>query len=602
MLLAPGGAQLAVAVFLDRTESPDLAAERFRGVSPVLYGLEQADQRQVSFVIVDTGSALRLYAVEPGIGVAQRARTETFIELRLDLLRDDHAAYLWLLFSSDALKKDGTVFDILEQSERYAADVAVRLRERIYDRVIPKLAQGILAARKLRKLSPEQLDLTYRMALRVLFRLLFVAYAEDLDLLPFNTNEAYRHRAFKTKAKELAKSKGHGGASSLWPEVVAIFRAIDQGNQVWGIPPYNGGLFANDHDEVGQKLADLTLPEDSFVEAFEALLLDKTEDGPVDFRALGVREFGTIYEGLLENQLSIAEVNLTIREKREMGRLRKLYAPANDGETVVVQQGQPYLGTISGERKFLGSYYTKRLVVDHLLVHGLEPALKEHVERLSRLDEVEASRAFFDFRVADLAMGSGHFLVAAVDRVERALSNALANRPLPGVLDELERLRKRARETLGGHVSIEDLDDGRLLRRQVARRCIYGVDRNPEAVELARLSLWIHTFVPGLPLSVLDHSIVEGDSLVGLGTVEEALDVSNRALVAKGLATGTLPLYAKPLDEMIGKALRPIERLAKLSEADRAEIVEARRALDEARLAVKPAEALFDILAASSSG
>src|SRR5205823_3941602 len=171
-----------------------------------------------------------------------------------------------------------------------------------------------------------------------------------------------------------------------------------------------------------------------------------------------------------------------------------------------VRKNRIYLHNRSGARKASGTYFTKEFAVDHLLDHALEPALKDHLGRLDTLDETDAAERFFDFRVADIAMGSGHFLVAAVDRIERAFSGYLVKRPLPGVHQELRRLRESARDKLGDLAEQLEIEDTQLLRRLIARRCIYGVDLNPVAVNLARLSIWIHTFVPGLPLSLLDHN------------------------------------------------------------------------------------------------
>ena len=219
--------------------------------------------------------------------------------------------------------------------------------------------------------------------------------------------------------------------------------------------------------------------------------------GPVDFRSLGVREFGTVYEGLLESELSVAEEDLAVDKEGQ-------YVPAGKKEPDV-RQGQIYLHNASGARKATGSYYTKSFAVEHLLDHALEPAIADHLARLDKLDDRRAAESFFDFRVADIAMGSGHFLVAAVDRIERRFSSYLAKRPLPGVMGELLRLRKAALdgiEQAGGSIDGIEIENVQLLRRQIARRCIYGVDINNIAVQLARLSLWIHTFVPGLPLVV----------------------------------------------------------------------------------------------------
>ena len=100
---------------------------------------------------------------------------------------------------------DDSLKQILGDSERFAGDLAERLRERIYDKVVPILAHGIAAARNIEKPDPEELNRTYEMALTVLFRLLFITYAEDRDLLPYRFNDAYRHRSLKQKAQELAE-------------------------------------------------------------------------------------------------------------------------------------------------------------------------------------------------------------------------------------------------------------------------------------------------------------------------------------------------------------------------------------------------------------
>ncbi len=581
----------AVAVFLDQNESPDLPSPRFAQLSPVSYALAKADQENLDWVVVAAGSSLRLHPVGTGIGTGRRSRTETFAELHLDLLAPGDAAYLWVLFSGDALRKNGTVTELLASSEQYAADLGARLRERIYNDVIPALAMAILEARDLQKPASQDLSETYQMTLVYLFRLLFLAYAEDKDLLPFKHNQLYRDRSLKHKAQELADLKRTGTAfgpdSAIWEEVDRLFKAVDKGNTSWGVPAYNGGLFSREASvsALGEKLAGITIPDAVLGPVLTSLLVDESEEGwgPVDFRSLGVREFGTIYEGLLENELAIAETPLAVKGKD------KQYAPATGRDIVIVAKGNAYLHNTSGSRKSTGSYFTKHFAVEHLLDHALEPALKEHCERMDTLPEADAAHNFFDFRLADLAMGSGHFLVAAVDRIERVLSNYLAKRKLPTVHEELSRLREAAKEALGPLAANIAIEDTQLLRRQIARRCIYGVDLNPIAVDLARLAIWIHTFVPGLPLSFLDHSLVTGNALVGIGTLLEA----NECLEQMG---GSLMRIS---EDELRPALEPLRRLASLSDASSAEIAKARAAFGDAKRAAAPVAALFDILAAA---
>ena len=376
-----------------------------------------------------------------------------------------------------------------------------------------------------------------------------------------------------------------------WDEAVRLFRVVNTGKpKEWGVPAYNGGMFSEEADisHAGKALADICLTNKEFGPVLCNLLVDPTPEGfgPVDFRSLGVRDFGTIYEGLLESELSVAEENLVVDEA-------KLFVPAGKKQPDV-RQGQIYLHDASGARKATGSYYTKDFAVEHLLDHALEPAITDHLARLDGLDERRAAEAFFDFRVADIAMGSGHFLVAAVDRIERRFSGYLAKRSLNGVVTELSRLRQAALdgiEKAGGSVEGVEIENVQLLRRQIARRCIYGVDINNIAVQLARLSLWIHTFVPGLPLSFLDHNIICGNSLVGIATFEEVDELLTRG--------GTTPLFSHTADALIGSAAAAVKRLGQLSDADAAEIKEARKASQQQRKAVADTERMFDILTAS---
>jgi hypothetical protein len=466
---------------------------------------------------------LRLYPTAVGVGVGRRGRTETYVEVQTSLLADEHLAYLWLLFSAEALDPKGIVAELLDASTRFAGDLAGKLRERIYNEVLPRLATAVANARGLSAPTVEDLDLTYRMALTVLFRLLFIAYAEDRDLLPYKTSEPYRARSLKKRAQELAEARRNlvppPEGDNHWQEVVRLFRAVEVGNTEWSVPAYDGGLFSTDPavSPAGAALAKIGIPDTAFEPALDHLLLIDTPEGPlgpVDFRALGVREFGTIYEGLLESELSVADVDLALDARGN-------YVPRRGHQPVEVAAGAIYLHNRSGARKSTGSYFTKSFAVEHLLDSALEPALDDHLKRLDALDDTDAAEALFDFRVADIAMGSGHFLVAAIDRIEKRIADYLSQRiTLAGVRGELADLRGAAEKGLGTDSGQAAIEDAQLLRRLIARRCVYGVDLNPLSVELARLSIWIHTFVPGLPLTMLEHNLVHGNALVGVGTID----------------------------------------------------------------------------------
>jgi hypothetical protein len=595
-VLRTGDKKKAIAVLLQGEETPESGSQRIPGtLSPVSYALARADEENLDWVVLVHGRKIRLYPVRMGVGVGRRGRTETFLECHTGLIPDDLAAYLWLLFSADALADTGSLASILSDSKDFAGALASQLRERIYDQVIPRLAEGLAEARGLEDPTAQDLADTYQMAMRVLFRLLFIAYGEDKDLLPYRFNRLYKDRSLKTKARALLEIApedfDHGDA--LWSEIQSLFKAVDKGNRTWGVPAYNGGLFSSDPEEseVGAALAEVSLPDSILGPALQHLLLVPTSEGvlgPVDFRSLGVREFGTIYEGLLESELSVAETDLTIESK---GKNKDAYRPCKEDEEPAIAAGAIYLHNASGARKATGSYYTKHFAVEHLLDRSLEPALDDHFARLDQLDELEAAESFFDFRVADIAMGSGHFLVAAVDRIEARFSGYLAKRPLPRVSQELGHLRAAATEALGDAAdSYEEFEDNALLRRLIARRCIYGVDINEVAVQLARLGIWIHTFVPGLPLSLLDRNLIHGNSLVGIGQLDEFDEV----LKESGMA-----LFQMDAKTFLSDASEALSRLGQIADATTAEVKQARKAWQEADAAIEPTRSLCDILTAS---
>ena len=590
-LLRSGDRRTALAVMLRDSESHEAGTPRFNNLSPVNYALTKADAENLPWVVLVQGNRLRLYSTAFDTGVGRRGRTETYIECQPSLLSDEHLSYLWLLYSADALAADGSLKQILADSQRFAGDLAERLRERIYDQVVPELAQGIATARSIENPTPEDLERTYEMALTVLFRLLFIAYAEDRDLLPYRFNDAYRRRSLKQKAQELAECVAKGtpvaAGNSHWHEVALLWQAVAEGNREWGVPAYDGGLFTSDAavSASGAALADIALPNETFEAALRGLLVIETPEdvpGPVDFRSLGVREFGTVYEGLLESELALADTDLTLNRQGA-------YVPARPGGAVAVAKGEIYLHNRSGVRKSSGSYYTKHFAVEHLLDGALEPALADHFARLARLDDTDAAEAFFDFRVADIAMGSGHFLIAVIDRIEKGMANFLVDRDLPGVRAELLALRDAAVRELGELADAATIEDGQLLRRLIARRCIYGVDLNALSVQLARLAVWIHTFVPGLPLSVLDHTLVRGNSLVGVGTVDE---------IRKKFQETTGTLFAVDAESLLGEAARPLNRLARINDATLADIAAAREAIREAQQAIRSTALLCDLIAA----
>lgn len=591
----------AVAVLLDESESFAQSSPRFVQ-SPIAWGLSEAQRNELHWLIALRGSQIRLYSAKANKGVGRKGQSETYLEIDLALVDEQYQPLLPLIFSANALAPNGSTEDILTSSGLYAVSLGQRLRDRVYETLVPKLSVAVAneMTRLGLDLDTKGLDIAYGATLRILFRLLFQAYGEDRSLLPFGRNPTYDRHALKTIAKELLESPSAEEditSSSLWDDLSNVWRVIDRGDSSWSVPAYNGGLFSSKNEE-GNLLSQIAIPNKIFVPVLRALLVDKGEDGiegPVDFRSLSVREFGTIYEGLLESSLSVAETDLKL-DKNE------IWIPAHPVDEVNARKGEVYFHNASGARKSTGSYFTQSFIVDHLLERSLDPSLDKHFSHVLALldkdDRPAAARKFFDFRVADLAMGSGHFLVSAIDRIEAKMTAFLAEHPIPQVEDELLSLANSANKALGQNAPEIEIEPSSLLRRQIARRCIYGLDINPIAVELARVAIWIHTFIPGLAMSSLDHGLVCANSLTGIGTIDEAL----KELDTQSGKNGQISFFRAPIEDELGKASQLLIESASAAEATAKDVEYASQIAKDARTRAEQTKLLFDIAVAARLG
>jgi type II restriction/modification system DNA methylase subunit YeeA len=240
----------------------------------------------------------------------------------------------------------------------------------------------------------------------------------------------------------------------------------------------------------------------------------------------------------------------------------------------VLKKGQVYLENDKRERKATGSYYTHDYIVKYIVEHAVGPVLQEKFEamRPKLRDAQQRRRAFFqkqealrkqrlkpepegkadfigqelvddlfDIKVLDPAMGSGHFLVEAVDYITDKALDFLNAFPWNPVVAHLTRMREtilREMDEQGITIDAKRLTDVNLLKSQVLKRCIYSVDLNPMAVELAKVSLWLDCFTLGAPLSFLDHHLRGGNSLIGV-TVDEVTKPARQASLPFFLAIGS---------------------------------------------------------------
>ncbi|MNS22164.1 hypothetical protein D3C72_539470 [compost metagenome] len=527
---------------LDRASGRDETTAPSTQMLRYLRRIDDTTGGKLRWGILTNGVRWRLY------WAGARSISEEFLEIDLgrvlaldghgDLLADDEARDHWLrvfavMFGREAFLRDGIDHRSFHDRARaeaafYEERVAASLSKLVFDQVFPDLARALADS------APEaSLHEVRDAALVLLYRLLFLLYAEDRDLLPVR-DDRYDDYALRPLRLDVGERVTNGdtfsaSAAKIWSHVSDLSRIIDKGDASVGIPPYNGGLFAGAGTPL---LASARIPDSVMAPALDALSYERSkgERRYINYRDLSVQQLGSIYERLLEFEI--------VREPGEVGDIGYLTVRPN-----------------LFARKNSGSYYTPDELVGLILDETLEPLIAERraafrsalaalnpkdSEGLQRrtLRDADPAEAILSLRVCDPAMGSGHFLVSLVDTLADHVLDAMAEVAALGMdvgyisplADKIEDIRstilKNARAAKWT-IDEEQLDDRHIVRRMVLKRCVYGVDKNPMAVELAKVALWLHTFTVGAPLSFIDHHLHAGDSLFGLW-VRDAIDKAGK--------------------------------------------------------------------------
>ncbi len=343
---------------------------------------------------------------------------------------------------------------------------------------------------------------------------MFLLHVEARGYLPVQSDAYYQDSARKL-ADQCRKEQWEYDSNStrLWDSLRKLTRMIRHGDTSVGVPAYNGSLFAPDRFPGAETLENIEIPDTFIAPAIRAITFDPDQsDAGLDYAGLQVGHLGAIYEALLALTLTRANEDLKYDAKRDV------FRPMQAGEEAEITASELFYQTEKGGRKAGGVYYTREEFVQHLLRNSLVPALDEHlgrIERLVKTDPKSAARNLFDFSIVDPAMGSGHFLTTALDMMADRIELFLADiGGLPTIRDQLDELKRGEEQDLA---TIEDVD---LLRRLILKRCIYGVDISPMAVEVANVTLWLASFVPGLALSYLGSNLKCGDALIGVADPE----------------------------------------------------------------------------------
>ena len=542
---------------------------------------------RIRWGILTNGRVWRLY------DHLARPRESGYFEVHLGAAlepdNEDTLRAFYLLFRRESfVLRDGAVTTFLEsalaEGKRYEAQVAQDLSSVVFERVFPSLVKALT------KDSGEELADVRQAALIFLYRLLFVLYAEDRGLLPVNDTRYDDYGMRKRVRDDVADRMASGDtfsdqAPEFYDRLKRLFRRIDEGDASIGLPPYNGGLFASDAApllegvELSDKVVAPIVHDLSHTET-------KGERRFVNYRDMSVQQLGSIYERLLEQE------------------------PVRDDGGEIVVRPNPYA------RKDSGSFFTPQELVDLIVDRTVKPLVDEREEsfkeraavlasdrrprseRLAEMRSLDPAEAALDLKVLDPAMGSGHFLVTAVDFLSDWIAERAESVPnLPGwmegeyvspLVERVEAIRQdiigRARES-DWALDESQLTDQTIIRRMVLKRCIYGVDKNSLTVELAKVSLWLHSFTVGAPLSFLDHHLRCGDSLIGL-RVTDATSELNRlgGLFASSAIAGA------------EAATSGMQRIEDMSDADVSEVRQSATLFGEVEETTAELRGLLDFL------
>ncbi|MBP6725743.1 MAG: hypothetical protein KA132_00820 [Thauera sp.] len=413
----------------------------------------------------------------------------TYLEFDLDrifsdgLFADFAVLYRLLHVTRLPLSSEAAGESLIERYHQDSLDSGARIRDglsKAVEQAIRNFANGFLSHRDneaLRQtirdgqLTPETY---YQHLLRLIYRLLFLLVIEERDLIFPPSASRQQRDIFRgyysverlrllSEKRYLADKRFH----DHWLGLLATFKLFEAhgpGDKL-GIAPLAGDLFSP--AAIGP-LAQCRLGNDVLLGCMRSLGLYQHPDNGqtirVNYAALNVEEFGSVYEGLLEFQPVFI----------------------SEGERVEFDFAQ------GDQRAATGSHYTPDDLVQPLIKHSLDYLIAD------ALKKPDPAKALLDLRVADISCGSGHILLAAARRIatELAIVRTGEEQPSPSAF--------------------------RAAIRDVIRECIYGVDLNPLAVELCKVALWLEAHTPGEPLNFLDHHIKCGNAIVGFARREEA--------------------------------------------------------------------------------
>lgn len=536
--------------------------------------LADCDAHGAQFGILAQGSRFRLFDAHSPSAASE------WVELDVRLLGKERLPFLALL--SPAFLDGGRFETLRRDAKNFGVALHLRLDRTIRQDALPALAVGMQTWAKKRGIDladdRERQELE-RAALTLIFRIVFILFCESAGHLPMR-NPIYERVSLSSLVREAhdTMTKLSPASSALWSGFVRLVGALRDGNPAWDVPAYNGALFASRDFDGAELLERLELRDPVFAKVLVAIGQDQETRRGSDFSTLDIGHIGHTYESLLSLKLSVAPRALRYDAKRDR------YVGARALGDAEVRPGGLLWQTHQGGRKAGGVYYTPVDIVRYLVARAVLPAYERHLEEvadIAKTDPAEAAQHLLSFAVVDPACGSAHFLVQVAETLAERTVRFLADRPLPAIVEAMDRLRS------GPSHGVE-IDDLSLLRRLLVKNCVFGVDSSPMGAEVATLSLWLASFVPGLSLSYLGRNVVVGDSLIG---------VTNWDTVVKEDG-----FFARPLRKHLKEAVGIVRTMEEIDDRTPTEVAASRRADQRAKRVTAGLKRLFDVWTSEQFG
>ena len=481
------------------------------------------------WVILTNGRKWRLYTNKIS------ASSTNYFEIDIEDLSDRKFLYLTALFGAASFEGNNPKIDMFfEEGKKFAKSLEENLAEKIMspDGLLIALTKGILKHDMETIFTTSELDIAKQNALKIIYRLWFIAYAESRNLLPARDNQ-YKPISLQSIGEKLDAYDSEPNKSTCWDDVKRLFKGVRNGSPKHNLPQYDGGLFS----EV-RAIDDMIIKNKFMTDTMRGLL--ERDGQSVDYSSLSIRHMGNILETIMEYVVKQADRDIMLLE--EGGKIKEV--DTKQQSTYSYKKNDLYLASKAGmARKSTASFYTPDTIVSFLVKRGLESvfvgrsekitsAVKKYEKTHSREDMKECIDLLLDIQVLDPAMGSGHFLVEALNQITLWATKILQDHPKHPLISEIERDRRSILdEQLQKGITLDQnlLTYDVLLKRRIMKRCIFGVDLNPMATELAKMSLWLDSFAIGVPLTYLDHHIKHGDSTIG-SRLEELKDSKDQCL------------------------------------------------------------------------